>query len=163
MLTLVAAMAHDRVIGKSGTMPWHLPAELKHFKTVTLGKPVIMGRTTFDSLPGPLPKRQNIVVSRQSHLAITGVTVCRSIDDAIALTKPTEDVIIMGGASLYEQTIDRADRMILTLIDLKTPGDTYFTIWNEADWICLNETSHPISDTNTTAFRCIWLERSSES
>ena len=159
MLTLVAAMAHDRVIGKSGTLPWHLPAELKHFKAVTLGKPAIMGRTTFDSLSGPLPKRHNIVVSRQSNLVIHGVTVCQSIDAAIALTDPTEDVIIMGGASLYEQTIDRADRMILTLIDLKTPGDTYFPAWNEADWKCTQAISHPISETNTTAFRCVWLER----
>ncbi len=159
MLTLVAAMSHNRVIGNAGTMPWHLPAELKHFKAVTLGKPVIMGRTTFESLPGPLPKRHNIVVSRQHHLAFDGVTVCSSIEDAIALTKSDEDVIIMGGASLYEQTINHADRMILTLIDLNTPGDTYFPEWNESNWENVKEVTHPVTDINTTAFRCVWLQR----
>ena len=97
MLTLVAAMAHDRVIGHDGKMPWHLPHEFKHFKAVTIGKPVIMGRTTYESLPQLLPQRDNIIISRQPDLQVPGATVYHSIEQALTIAQQTDEIMIIGG------------------------------------------------------------------
>lgn len=159
MLTLVAAMAHDRVIGHDGKMPWHLPHEFKHFKTVTVGKPVIMGRTTYESLPQLLPQRDNIIISRQPDLQVPGATVYHSIEQALTIVQHADEIMIIGGASIYQQTISQANRMILTFIDLKTPGDTFFPAWEHDEWRCTQQVDHPITSDNPLAFCCQWLER----
>ena len=126
IISMIVAMAHDRVIGLDNKMPWHLPADLQHFKKTTLGKPVIMGRKTYDSIGRALPGRLNIVVSRDSSLNIAGVTCVTSVEQALAAAEGVEEVMIIGGATIYEHFLSVANRLYLTFIDLETKGDTRF-------------------------------------
>ena len=125
-ISMIVAMAEDRVIGLDNKMPWHLPADLQHFKKMTLGKPVIMGRKTYDSIGRPLPGRLNIVVSRDANLTIEGVTCVTCVEQALLAAKDFEEVMIIGGATIYDYFLPVANRLYLTFIDLKTEGDTRF-------------------------------------
>ncbi|GAA1801743.1 dihydrofolate reductase [Agromyces neolithicus] len=129
-LGLIWAEAHHGVIGAGGVMPWHVPEDLAHFKQVTLGSPVVMGRKTWDSLPErfrPLPGRDNIVVTRNSEWTAEGAVRAGSIDDGLALAGASEPdrIWVIGGAELFGRLIDRADRLEVTELDLDMPGDTY--------------------------------------
>ena len=126
IISIMVAMAKNRVIGKDNDMPWHLPADLKHFKEVTLGKPIIMGRKTYESIGRPLPGRKNIVMSRNADYTLEGCDTVTSLEDALKLVNDVEEVMIIGGGYLYEQTISRADKLYLTFIDLDVDGDTKF-------------------------------------
>lgn len=126
IISMVAAMAKNRIIGKDNQMPWHLPADLKHFKTVTMGKPVIMGRKTFESIGRPLPGRQNIVISRNQEYKAEGCDTVCSIEDAINLVSGVEEVMIIGGGFLYSQLLEKTDKLYLTFIELDVEGDTCF-------------------------------------
>jgi len=126
IISLIAAMANNRVIGKDNQMPWHLPADLGHFKAVTLGKPIIMGRKTYESIGRPLPGRKNIVISRDKDYKIEGCETACSLEEAIKLVKDSEEIMIIGGGYLYSQTLPKADRLYLTFIDLNVDGDTQF-------------------------------------
>src|SRR5690554_3787051 len=117
-ISLVAAMAKHRVIGKSGDMPWHLPSELKYFKEITMGKPIVMGRTTFESIGRPLPGRQNIVISRQPHLLPDTVDAVKSPAEALALVANAEEVMVIGGGQIYECFLPYATRLYVTHIDV---------------------------------------------
>ncbi|MEQ6291674.1 type 3 dihydrofolate reductase [Vogesella sp. GCM10023246] len=139
VITLVAAMAHDNVIGIDNTLPWHLPEDLKHFKAVTLGKPVIMGRKTFDSIGRPLPGRLNIVITRQQDWQHDGVSVAHSLQDALALAGAVDEVCVIGGANLYAQALPLADKLCLTHIDLVVAGDARFPAWDAAEWQCTTQ------------------------
>jgi len=119
-------MANNRVIGKDNQMPWHLPADLKHFKAVTLGKPVIMGRKTYESIGRPLPGRRNIILTRDQDYTVNGCESVSSLEEAMAQLKDVEEVMIIGGGYLYSQTLSQADRLYLTFIDLDVDGDTKF-------------------------------------
>jgi dihydrofolate reductase len=132
---MIAAMAKNRVIGKDNKMPWHLPEELAYFKKITMGKPIVMGRNTFESIGRPLPGRQNIVVSRNSELSIEGVTVVNSIDEAISAADNCEELMIIGGAMLYEHMLPKADVLYLTEIELDVDGDAYFPDYNHQQWL----------------------------
>ena len=158
-ISLIAAMANNRIIGHDNKMPWHLPADLKHFKQVTMGKPVIMGRKTFESIGKPLPGRQNIIITRQSGLALNGCDIVHSIEDAIALVKNIDEVMIIGGGTIYESMIDKADRLYITLIELEADGDTQFPAWNEDEWSIIDEEPHLADDKNPYNYRFITLER----
>lgn len=133
-IAMIAAMANNRVIGKDNQMPWHLPEDLRHFKAMTLGKPVVMGRKTYESIGRPLPGRHNIVISRQADLIIDGVTTVTSFDDAKLAAGDCEELVIMGGGQLYEMLLPQADILYLTEIALDVDGDTYFPEWNDASW-----------------------------
>ncbi|WP_163932134.1 type 3 dihydrofolate reductase [Paraferrimonas sp. SM1919] len=133
-ISLIAAMAHNRVIGKDNQMPWHLPEDLQHFKKMTLGKPVVMGRKTFESIGRPLPGRHNIVISRNPDYQPEGVTVVDSFEKAYQLEKDTEELMVMGGGQLYLQTLPKADNLYLTFIDLEVEGDTQFPHWDDGCW-----------------------------
>ncbi|WP_108944424.1 type 3 dihydrofolate reductase [Shewanella halifaxensis] len=133
-IAMIAAMANNRVIGKDNQMPWHLPEDLRHFKAMTLGKPVVMGRKTYESIGRPLPGRHNIVISRQADLMIDGVTTVTSFDDAKLAAGDCEELVIMGGGQLYEMLLPQADILYLTEIALDVEGDTYFPEWNEGSW-----------------------------
>lgn len=135
-IVLVAAMANNRVIGIDNTLPWHLPEDLKHFKAVTLGKPVIMGRKTFDSIGRPLPGRLNIVITRQADWQHDGVSVAHSLPAALALAADVPEVCIIGGANLYAQALPLADAMALTHIALDITGDAHFPAWDAQQWHC---------------------------
>jgi dihydrofolate reductase len=144
-LALIAAMARNRVIGRDNAMPWHLPEDLRYFKAKTLGKPIVMGRKTFDSLGRPLPGRTNIVVSRQADLKLDGAQVFASIDDALnaarqqAQADGVDEVMVIGGDNLYRQTLERADRIYLTRIDSEPEGDAWFPDFDEQAWTLASE------------------------
>jgi dihydrofolate reductase len=126
IVSLIAAMANNRVIGKGNQMPWHLPADLGHFKTVTFGKPVIMGRKTYESIGRPLPGRRNIIISRNRNYKIEGCETAVSLEEAMELVNEVEEIMIIGGGHVYSQAIPLADRLYLTFIDLDVDGDTQF-------------------------------------
>lgn len=159
MISLIAAMANNRVIGLNNQMPWHLPADLKHFKSITLGKPVIMGRKTYESIGKSLPGRKNIIISRQSNLNIEGCTVTPSIDAAIEEASDAEEIIIMGGATIYQQTLSIANRLYLTFINLDTEGDAHFPKWDEAEWSCSSSEKHNPDEKNTYSYTFTQLDR----
>ncbi|MCL1049124.1 type 3 dihydrofolate reductase [Shewanella abyssi] len=134
-IAMIAAMANNRVIGKDNKMPWHLPEDLRHFKAITLGKPVVMGRKTYESIGRPLPGRHNIVISRQADLVIEGVTTVTSFEDAKLAAGDCEELIIMGGGQLYASLLSVADILYLTEISLEVEGDTYFPQWDDGTWL----------------------------
>jgi dihydrofolate reductase len=138
LVSLVAAVARNHVIGAGNRLPWHLPEDLKRFKRLTMGAPVIMGRKTHESilerLGRPLPGRRHIVVTRQPDAGWPGCEVAHSLDDAIALALDAPEVFVIGGAELYRLALPRADRLHLTLIDADYPGDTLFPAFEPADW-----------------------------
>jgi len=139
---MIAAMADNRVIGKENKMPWHLPEELTYFKKVTMGKPIVMGRNTFESIGRPLPGRKNIVISRDPQLKIEGVTVVNSINAAIEAGDQCEELMIIGGAMLYNEMLPRADILYLTEIELSVEGDTYFPDYEQFSWEKVNVEKH---------------------
>lgn len=132
IISMIAAMAQDRVIGKDNQMPWHLPADFAWFKRCTMGKPVVMGRKTYQSIGRPLPGRTNIVISRDSSLSIEGVTMVASIEQALTAAGDVEEVMIIGGGSIYQHCLAQADKLYLTFIDAKVEGDTQFPDWGDA-------------------------------
>ncbi|WOT04547.1 type 3 dihydrofolate reductase [Shewanella youngdeokensis] len=134
-IAMIAAMANNRVIGKDNQMPWHLPEDLRHFKALTLGKPIVMGRKTYESIGRPLPGRHNIVISRQANLVIDGVTTVTSFDDAKLAAGDCDELIIMGGGQLYKSLLAIADILYLTEIALDVDGDTFFPDWDDGTWL----------------------------
>ncbi|MEI6859940.1 MAG: type 3 dihydrofolate reductase [Shewanella sp.] len=133
-IAMIAAMANNRVIGKDNQMPWHLPEDLKHFKAMTLGKPILMGRKTFESIGRALPGRLNIVISRQEHLTISGVICVTSFESAIDAATGEEELVVIGGGQLYASLLSKADKLYLTEINLDVDGDTYFPDWDDGSW-----------------------------
>jgi dihydrofolate reductase len=133
-LSIIAALSQNRVIGKDNQLPWHLPADLKHFKSLTLGKPVVMGRKTYESIGKPLPERRNIVVSRNLHYTAAGCEVVASLEHALALAGENQEVMLIGGAQLFEQAMPLVDCMYLTLIHQDFEGDCFFPQWQQHEW-----------------------------
>lgn len=131
IISMIAAMAKDRVIGKDNQMPWHLPADFAWFKRCTLGKPVVMGRKTYESIGRPLPGRQNIVISRDANLAIEGVTTVTSIEQALEVAGEVDEVMIIGGGAIYKACLPQADKLYVTYIDAQIEGDTQFPHWGD--------------------------------
>ncbi|KJY84741.1 diacylglycerol kinase [Vibrio neptunius] len=131
IISMIAAMAKDRVIGKDNQMPWHLPADFAWFKRCTMGKPVIMGRKTYESIGRPLPGRHNIVVSRDVNLAIEGVTTVITIDHALEAAGDVDEVMIIGGGAIYKACLPQADKLYVTYIDAQIEGDTQFPYWED--------------------------------
>jgi len=139
-LVLVCAMAQNRVIGRGNTIPWDLPEDRKHFVSVTRGHAIIMGRLTWDSLGRPLPKRRNIVVSRQPDLALEGAELASSLTAAIALARQTDpEPRVIGGGQLYAEALPLATRIYLTVLDEAVSGDSYFPELPASEWRCSEE------------------------
>jgi dihydrofolate reductase len=164
-LCLIAALAQNRVIGRDNQLPWHLPADLKHFKALTLGKPIIMGRKTWDSLGRPLPGRLNLVVSRQPGLVLEGAEVFLSLDAALvradqwAREQGACELMLIGGAQLYEQGLVLAERLYLTRVELSPQGDARFPHYAESDWQLASSVAHEAADeTPAYAFE-VWQRR----
>ena len=157
-LCLIAALAQNRVIGRDNQLPWHLPADLKHFKAKTLGKPIIMGRKTWDSLGRPLPGRLNLVVSRQAGLQLEGAEVFPSLEAAIvradewAREQGVDELMLIGGAQLYEQGLALAERLYLTRVALQPEGDAWFPAFAEEAWRCCESEEHEAGE-STPAHR----------
>jgi dihydrofolate reductase len=133
VISLIAAMAKNRVIGKGNQMPWHIPGDLKHFRDLTRGHPVIMGRKTFESIGKPLPQRQNIVISRDPKYTAPGIESACSLQEAIgrARNPGAEEIFVIGGGEIYRQALEQglADRLYLTWIDREYDGDAFFPEW----------------------------------
>ncbi|GAA5216107.1 type 3 dihydrofolate reductase [Corallincola platygyrae] len=158
-ISLIAAMANDRVIGKDNQMPWHLPADLKHFKAVTLGKPVVMGRKTFESIGRPLPGRQNIVITRDPEWTADDVTVVHGTEQAMIAAGPVEELMIIGGGNIYQQFLSQADRLYLTFIELDAEGDAWFPDYQAEKWNEIESESHGPDDKNRYNYRFVTLEK----
>ncbi|GFN45058.1 type 3 dihydrofolate reductase [Candidatus Regiella insecticola] len=158
IISLIAALAHNRVIGMQNLMPWHLPADLAWFKRNTLGKPVIMGRKTFESIGRPLPGRLNIVLSHQPE-ADQGVTWVSSIDQALATAVNVPEVMIIGGGNLYTQFLPYANRMYLTHISAIVEGDTYFPNYANDEWDESFKECHEADNNNSYRYCFQILER----
>jgi len=148
-LSLIAALGENRVIGVDNSMPWHLPGDFKYFKATTLGKPIIMGRKTWDSLGRPLPGRLNIVVSRQPDLLLEGAEVYPSLEAAVvraeewAKAQGVDELMLIGGAQLYAQGLAQADRLYLTRVALSPEGDAWFPEFDLNQWKLVSNVSNP--------------------
>ena len=148
VISLVAAMANNRVIGKDNQMPWHLPADLKHFKAVTLGKPIIMGRKTYESIGRPLPGRQNIVISRNPDYQLEGCDTATSFKAALELVSGQPEVMVIGGGQLYRETLSLANQLFLTFIDLDVEGDTQFPAFDDLPLTEIKRETHQSDEKN---------------
>lgn len=134
MIALIAAVARNGVIGSGNQMPWHISEDLKRFKSITSGHPVVMGRKTFESLGRALPGRRNVVISRNPHYHAEGAEVVESLEHALGLFGAEEKVFIIGGGEIYRQALPLADRMYLTWVDMDIDGDTRFPDFDETVW-----------------------------
>lgn len=157
-LSIIAAMANHNVIGKNNTLPWHLPADLKHFKTITMGKPILMGRKTYDSIGKPLPGRQNIILTRNTNLSFPGCLVISDIK-ALPTELTTQEIMIIGGAEIFQQFLPQAQHLYLTFIHADINGDTYFPEWNADEWIEIAREDHLSDDNNPFSYSFIELVR----
>jgi len=159
VLSLVVAAGERNEIGKDGRMPWHLPADLKHFKAVTLGKPVIMGRRTHESIGRALPGRRNIVVTRNPGYRAEGCEVAHSLQEALDLAGDAPEVMVIGGAGLYREALPLADRIYLTRVAGQFDADTHFPGFAAGKWQEKERVHRPADERNACACEFIVLER----
>ena len=153
MTTIVVAMGKNNEIGLENQLLWHLPKDLKHFKEMTSGHPIIMGRKTYESIGKPLPNRTNIVISRKTDWFEEGILIVGSIKEAIKFAKKIdEEIFILGGGKIYEQTVDLADRLEVTLVDATLNADTYFPKIDEKKWQKIDEVCHTKDEKNNFDF-----------
>jgi dihydrofolate reductase len=161
-ISMIAAMANNRVIGADNTMPWHLPADLKHFKKITLGKPIIMGRKTYASIGKALPRRLNIVVSSDTNFSLTDATVVHGCEQAIDVATEycckhkieNPEVMIIGGGTIYQYFLAFCHRLYLTHIELEVDGDTYFPDYaDKYDWREVDNETHQAEPENPYDYR----------
>ncbi len=160
-ISAIIAMSTNRVIGKNNQLPWHLPADLKHFKKITLGKPILMGRKTYESIGRPLPGRCNIVISRDLQFQAPGCIVAHSIESALttASEQKSEEIFIIGGALLFQETLPLTQRLYLTVIHQDIPGDTYFPELNLAEWQEVERLDHAPDKENNYSYSFKVLDR----
>lgn len=157
--SLVVAMDRNRVIGRDNALPWKLPEELAHFKRVTMGHPVIMGRRTWESIGKPLPGRHNIVVTRNADYAAPGCTVVNSLDAAWQAAGDADEACVIGGTSLFEEALASAERIHLTEVEAEVEGDTWFPAFDRASWREREVARHPADARHAYPFRVLLLER----
>ncbi|MEL0640144.1 type 3 dihydrofolate reductase [Pseudoalteromonas aliena] len=158
IISMIAAMANNRVIGLDNKMPWHLPADLQHFKKVTMDKPVIMGRKTFESIGRPLPGRRNIIITRNSEYQVDGIEAVSTPEAALKLVCDEEEVMVIGGGNIYEQFLLKAERLYLTFIDLDVEGDTQFPDYqNVASWQVKDEENKQPDEKNKHSYKFVTL------
>lgn len=159
IISLIAAMDKNRVIGKKNILPWYLPADLQHFKKLTTGKPIIMGSTTFASIGKALPERINIVLTRDPAFVAEGCVVVYSVEEALHATEGHGEIIIIGGATVFEQFLPLAHKMYLTMIDAEIDGDVYFPEWNQDEWHETSREPHEPDGKNKYSYSFVTFER----
>ena len=157
--SLVVAMARNRVIGRDNQLPWKLPKDLAYFKRVTMGHPVVMGRRTWQSIGRPLPGRNNIVVTRNAAFEATGATVVTSLEAAWKAAGGAGEVCVIGGTSLFAETLPIADRIHLTEVDAMVQGDTFFPEFDRGEWVEREVERHAADERHAYPFRILVLER----
>lgn len=162
---MIAAVAKNNAIGINNAMPWHLPEDLKRFKAVTIGKPIIMGRKTFESLGKLLPERENIVITRDKELCYDGVHIVNSINSALSLAEDLGSVdgvnefFIIGGAEIYRQALPQAERLYLTRVNQTFEGDSFFPEINESEWLEISREDHYAKDNQNLSYSYLVLDR----
>ena len=157
-ITLIAAVARNGVIGRGNGLPWHLPADLAHFKRATMGKSMIMGRRTWESLPGLLPHRSHIVLTRAPGFGAEGAMVAKSFEEALTLAGGDE-VMIIGGAQVYALALPLADRMLLTEIQADVEGDTHFPYFDASEWREVERQTYPANGRNPLPYAFVVYRR----
>ncbi len=158
-LSLIVAMSNNRVIGADNGMPWHLSADLKRFKSLTWGKPILMGRKTHESIGRPLPGRKNIVLTRDPEYRAEGCAIAHSLAEALALAGKAEELMVIGGSSLYEPLLPEADRLYLTLIEREFKGDTFFPSFAMGEWRIVEGETVDDDPTVDFTYRFLVLDR----
>ncbi|WP_207062303.1 dihydrofolate reductase [Motiliproteus sp. SC1-56] len=164
-LALIVAQSRNRVIGRNNKLPWHLPKDLQYFKSVTLGKVIIMGRKTFESIGRPLPGRTNVVVTRDASYSRPGIEVAHSLEEALAkaeavsLINGAEEALVIGGGELYQQALPRAQRLYLTQVHADVCGDAYFPALEAAQWQEVAREDYPAEEPNPYPYSFIVLDR----
>ena len=158
-ISLIVAMARNRVIGSNNQMPWHLPADFAYFKRITLGHPIVMGRKTFESIGRILPGRRNIVVSRNRNFQVDGAEVMHSVDEAISGCQGNEEVFVIGGADLYAAALPHADRLYITEVDVTPEGETLFPVVDKSSWLETARQRVEPDAKNSYAMEFVVLER----
>jgi dihydrofolate reductase len=159
MISIIVAAAENGVIGSDNRLPWHLPDDLKRFKALSLGKPIVMGRRTHESIGKPLPGRTNIVVSRQQGLAIDGVIVAPSLDAALAAAGTAPEVVIIGGAEIFRLALPRTDTIHLTRVHARVAGNVHFPALDPAEWREAAVEHHAADERHQYAFSFVTLQR----
>jgi dihydrofolate reductase len=152
IVSLVLAMSENRLIGRDGGLPWHLPKDLQHFKQVTVDHTVIMGRKTFDEIKHPLANRRNVVISRNPEFQPRGVTVVPTLNEALALGATEREVFVIGGGEIFRLALSRADRLYLTVVHATVEGDTYFPAFDATAWALEDEERHEADEKHAFAF-----------
>lgn len=158
-ISIIAAVAKNGIIGKTNALPWHLPADLKRFKELTTGKPIIMGRKTYESIGRPLPNRTNIVITSDKNLKIEGCVVVGSPDEAIEAAKGAEEVMIIGGGEIYRQFLPKVSRMYLTEVDTEIEGDVFFPEFDRSEWREVFREEHAPDEKNKYPYTFLTLEK----
>jgi len=158
-ISIIAAMARNRVIGINNTLPWHLSADLKHFKALTMGHCIVMGRKTYESIGKPLPGRTSVIVTRQPGYQVPGAIVAGSVDEALQACGGYAESFVIGGAELYRQTLGHCQRMCLTEIQQDFDGDTFFPEFSRAEWRETSREKHRLDDASQLEYHFVVLER----
>ena len=159
LVSIIAAMDRNRLIGNDNQLPWHLPADLAHFKRVTMGKPVVMGRKTFESIGRPLPGRTNIVLTRSGDFHPEGVVVAHNLQQALDHAAGADEVMIIGGSSLYELALPRVDRLYLTYVENSYQGDAWFPDFDIEEWQLIASEEHRADAKNSSDYRFVTYQR----
>jgi len=159
VISLIVAASTNNVIGADGDLPWRLSDDLKRFKAITMGKPIIMGRLTWESIGRPLPGRQNIVITRRPGYRAEGCDVVGSVDAAVEAAGAAAEIMVIGGGDIYRQLLPRASRIYLTRVDAEIDGDTFFPELDESEWEIVCSEAHAADERNAHAFKLMTLER----
>jgi dihydrofolate reductase len=159
LISLIVAMAQNGVIGRDNSLPWRLPEDLKRFRAFTLGKPILMGRKTFDSIGRPLPGRTNLVLTRDRSWFAAGVIVVHSVEEALAQAGASEELVAIGGAEIYRLVLPFARRIYLTHVHADVPGDIYFPDFDPTQWADVECSTHPADDEHAYPITFVTLER----
>ena len=161
MLSIIVAMDQKGVIGVNNTLPWRLSADLKNFKAITMGKPVVMGRKTWESIGKPLPGRDNVIITRNQDYHVDGCIVCHSLDEALQRYAQVPEIMIIGGRDIFSAALDKADRIYLTDVHADVVGDTWFPVFDRSEWQQINRQDFAADEKNEYPFSIVTLERSS--
>lgn len=159
ILSIIVAFDEHRLIGRNNGLPWHLPADLKHFKSITMGHSIIMGRRTFESIGKPLPGRHSVVVTRKRGYSQEGITVAHSLEEALNLCSGEEEVFVIGGAQIFEQAMPLASKLYITKIHHVFEGDTFFPEIPQDRWELISKEDHESDEKNSRAYSFLTYRR----
>ena len=158
-VSIIAAMDRKGLIGNRNRLPWHLPADLAHFKRVTMGKPVLMGRKTYESIGRPLPGRKNIVLTRSANFDAEGVMAANTLEEALEDAAGADEVMVIGGSTIYELALPLADRLYITHVDDTFQGDAWFPEFDPGEWHIIDSEEHAADEKNASDYRFVTYQR----